>query len=134
MKKNNYAGSIVLGLNDAIVELTGVLAGLTLALQNSSIIVISALITGIAASLSMAASSYLHAEEEKNHKEPFQSAIHTGITYLINVIFLIAPYFIFSNVYYALATTLIIAILIIAVYNYSISTQKQRKSIQMENT
>ena len=30
-----YAGSIVLGLNDALVELTGALAGLTLALQSN---------------------------------------------------------------------------------------------------
>jgi VIT1/CCC1 family predicted Fe2+/Mn2+ transporter len=39
-----YLGSIVLGLNDALVELTGVLAGLTLALQNSEIILINAIL------------------------------------------------------------------------------------------
>jgi len=33
-----YTGSIVLGLNDALVELTGALAGLTLALQNTRLI------------------------------------------------------------------------------------------------
>ena len=36
-----YAGSIVLGLNDALVELTGALAGLTLALQNVKLIALS---------------------------------------------------------------------------------------------
>ena len=45
-----YAGSVVLGLNDALVELTGALAGLTLALQNVKLIALSGLITGIAAS------------------------------------------------------------------------------------
>ena len=59
-----YLGSIVLGLNDALVELTGVLAGLTLALQNSRIIIISGFITGTAASLSMAASEYLSTKAE----------------------------------------------------------------------
>lgn len=33
-----YVGSMVLGLNDALVELTGTLAGLTLALQNTKLI------------------------------------------------------------------------------------------------
>ncbi len=54
-----YMGSIVLGLNDALAELTGTLAGLTFAFQNTRLIALSGLITGIAASLSMAASEYL---------------------------------------------------------------------------
>ena len=53
-----YIGSIVLGLNDALVELTGALAGLTLALQNTQFIALTGLITGIAAALSMAASEW----------------------------------------------------------------------------
>ena len=52
-----YVGAVVLGLNDALVELVGVLAGLTLALQNMKLIVVAGLITGIAASLSMAVAS-----------------------------------------------------------------------------
>ena len=44
-----YIGSIVLGLNDALVELTGALAGLTLALQDMRLIAIAGSITGIAA-------------------------------------------------------------------------------------
>jgi len=46
-----YAGSVVLGLNDALVELTGALAGLTLAFRNVNIIALSGLVTGIAAGL-----------------------------------------------------------------------------------
>src|SRR3989344_862322 len=46
----SYVGSIVLGLNDALVELTGALAGLTLALQNARLVAVAGLITGIAAS------------------------------------------------------------------------------------
>lgn len=44
-----YTGSIILGLNDALVEITGVLAGLTLSLQKTKLIAIVGLITGIAA-------------------------------------------------------------------------------------
>lgn len=61
-----YVGSMVLGLNDALVELTGTLAGLTFALQNNRLVALSGLITGISATLSMAASSYLSAKSEND--------------------------------------------------------------------
>ncbi|MEM2175295.1 MAG: VIT1/CCC1 family protein, partial [Candidatus Micrarchaeia archaeon] len=68
-----YTSSLVLGLNDALVELTGSLAGLTFALQNNKLIAISGLITGISASLSMAASEYLSTKNEKTVKNPLKS-------------------------------------------------------------
>ena len=51
-----YTGSMVLGLNDVLVELTGALAGLTLALQDTKLVALTGSITGIAAALSMGAS------------------------------------------------------------------------------
>ena len=64
-----YVGSIVLGLNDALVELTGALAGYTFAFQNTRLIALTGLITGIAASLSMASSEFLaHRAEEKGEQ------------------------------------------------------------------
>ena len=68
-----YVGSMILGVNDALVELTGALAGFTLALQNTKIIAMTGLITGIAASLSMAASEYLSTKAEKQGKGPHKS-------------------------------------------------------------
>jgi len=53
-KRLEYTGSIVLGLNDALVEMTGALAGLTLALQNTRLIALSGLVTGIAAASDIA--------------------------------------------------------------------------------
>jgi len=124
-EKLEYAGSIVLGLNDALVELTGALAGFTLALQNGQLIAITGLITGFAASLSMAASGYLQSkEEEQEGKNPVTSAIYTGVAYIITVLFLVAPYFIFSNVYHALTATLSVAIVIIFAFTYYISVAK----------
>jgi len=122
-----YAGSIVLGLNDALVELTGALAGLTLALQNGRIIAVIGLITGIAASMSMAASGYLSSREEggiEAGKNPFKSAFYTGIAYIVTVSLLILPYLVVPNVYAALVWMLIIAILIIAGYTFYITTAK----------
>ncbi len=63
-----YVSSMVLGLNDALVELTGALVGLSLALQNTKLVGIVGLITGIAASLSMAASEYLSTKHEDTQK------------------------------------------------------------------
>jgi vacuolar iron transporter family protein len=119
-----YAGSVVLGLNDALVELTGALAGLTLALQNTKLIALSGLITGIAASMSMAASEYLSTRSEETSKEPVRAAIYTGIAYIFTVSLLVLPYLLIENYYIDLAITMTIAVLIIAVFNYYISVAK----------
>jgi len=121
-----YASSTVLGLNDALVELTGALAGLTLALQNNTIIAVTGLIIGIAASLSMAASEFLSSKEEKS-KSPLKSAIYTGIAYIITVFLLISPYLLLSNVYISLALMLIIGIFIVATYTFYMSVAKNLK-------
>jgi vacuolar iron transporter family protein len=119
-----YVGSIVLGLNDALVELTGALAGFTFALQNTQMIAFAGSITGIAASLSMAAAEYLSTKAEGGQKSPLRSSVYTGIAYVITVLLLIMPYLVFSNMYVALATTLAAAIAIIAVFNFYISVAK----------
>ena len=191
----SYIGSIVLGLNDALVELTGALAGFTLALQNSRLIAIIGLITGFAASLSMAASEYLStkaesastrrdscAEEEhlkerslgnkeaklsvnfrsniithstnystthsnnqsnnrsnksskkdrlnqldhfghKHHhaKHPLRASIYTGIAYLLTVLTLVFPFFLLSNVFFALSWTIFNALIIIFCFTFYVS-------------
>jgi uncharacterized membrane protein YdjX (TVP38/TMEM64 family) len=110
-------GSIVLGLNDALVELTGTLAGLTFALQRGSIVAISGIITGIAAAFSMAASDYLASKAEGDPRAK-KSAIYTGAAYLVTVVLLVLPYLLLPQrggwIYLSLAITLLIAIGIIA--------------------
>ena len=119
-----YAGSVVLGLNDALVELTGALAGLTLALQNEKLIALSGLITGIAASMSMAASEYLSTRSEDTGKHPVRAALYTGIAYIITVMLLVLPYLILGNYILDLIIALVTAVIIIAVFNYYISVAK----------
>jgi len=119
-----YMSSVVLGLNDALVELTGALAGLTLALQNSKLIAMAGLITGIAASLSMAASEYLSTKAESGKKNPKKAAIYTGIAYILTVTLLILPYLVLANLYLALCCTLVLAILIIFLFTYYIAIAK----------
>lgn len=114
-----YVGSMVLGLNDALVELTGSLAGFTFAMQNTRLIALSGLIIGISATFSMASSEFLAARSE-GRSDAFKSCTYTGIAYLITVILLILPYLLFDNSYYILALVcmLIIVILIIAGFTY----------------
>ncbi len=119
-----YAGSIVLGMNDALVELTGALAGLTLAFQNEKLIALSGIITGIAAALSMAASEYLSTKSEDTSRHPVRAAIYTGIAYIVTVVLLVLPYLLIKNYILDLIIALMIAVIIIAVFNYYISVAK----------
>jgi len=114
-----YVGSMVLGLNDALVELTGSLAGFTFALQNTGLIALSGLIIGISATFSMASSEFLAARSE-GRSDALKSCSYTGIAYLITVVLLVAPYLIFDSSQYLLALIcmMLIVILIIAGFTY----------------
>lgn len=119
-----YAGSIVLGMNDALVELTGALAGLTLAFQNEKLIALSGIITGIAAALSMAASEYLSTKSEDTNRHPVRAAVYTGIAYIVTVGLLVLPYLLIKNYILDLIIALVTAVIIIAVFNYYIAVAK----------
>jgi len=119
-----YTGSIVLGLNDALVELTGALAGLTLALQDTKLIALTGSITGIAAALSMGASEYLSTKSEETTKHPVKASIYTGGAYIVTVLVLILPYLLLENFYACLACALAAGILIIFLFNYYISVAR----------
>lgn len=120
-----YTGSVILGMNDALVELTGVLTGLTFALQEGRIVAIAGFITGIAASLSMAGSEYLSTKEEaQEDKSAMKASIYTGIAYIIVVIILILPYFFIEKIFMSLGISLFLALFIIFIFNFYISIAK----------
>jgi VIT1/CCC1 family predicted Fe2+/Mn2+ transporter len=123
-EKLNYIGSVVLGLNDALVELTGALAGFSFALQNTRVIALVGLITGIAASLSMAASEYLSNKAEESGSKAVVAALYTGLAYVLTVLILILPYFLFSYYLVCLAITILLAVVIIFLFNFYISVAK----------
>ncbi|MBU1727533.1 MAG: VIT1/CCC1 transporter family protein [Candidatus Omnitrophica bacterium] len=119
-----YVSSMVLGLNDALVELTGALAGFTLAIQNTRLIATVGLITGIAASMSMAASEYLSTKQEKTEKSPLKASVYTGIAYVGTVLFLITPYFFFKNIFVCLGFVVFNALFVILIFTFYISVAK----------
>ena len=119
-----YVGSIVLGLNDALVELTGSLAGLTFALQDTRIIGMAGVIMGIAATLSMMASEYLSQKSEGGDKSPFKASFYTGLAYLFTVFLLVFPYFMFSHYLLALSVAIIDAVIVIYLFSFFVSVVK----------
>ena len=122
-----YVGSMVLGLNDALVELTGSLAGFAFALQNTRLIALSGLIVGISATFSMASSEFLAARSE-GRTDALKSCSYTGIAYLLTVIALIAPYLIFPAAQFlpALICMLLMVIAIIAGFTYYTSVAQDQ--------
>lgn len=134
-----YTGSVVLGLNDALVEFTGSLAGFTFALQDNRVIAMAGLIMGIAASLSMAASEYLSKRSEDRaadgKTDPLKASVYTGIAYLATVILLVSPFLLLTSPFTAIVLTLLSAILVILIFTFYISVAKDlpfyRRFIEM---
>ena len=113
----HYVGSMVLGLSDALVELTGTLAGLTFALSDTRLVALSGLITGVSATLSMASSEFLSARSE-GRNDALKSCLYTGVAYLVTVALMILPYLLLSNSLAALIIMLVIVVAEIALFNY----------------
>lgn len=126
-----YSGSVVLGMSDALVELTGALAGLTFALRDLRLVALAGLVTGIAAAFSMGASEFLSSRAEKKEESAIKAAIFTWISYLITVLLLVSPYLLIGNDtsdfqglgphIQALIGTLSIGLIIVALFNYYVS-------------
>ena len=122
----HYIGAMVLGLNDALVELTGAIAGVTFALANARLVALTGIITGVSATFSMAASNYL-AERADNNPKALKSSIYTGVAYLVTVALLVLPYLLFPTHMYvaAFAVMIVTVILIIMFFNFYISVAKE---------
>lgn len=124
-KKLLYAGAIVLGMNDALVELTGTLSGIALAFDKSLVVGITGLIMGIAASLSMAGSAYLESKENPSQEvDALTYALYTGISYVVTTALLVLPFFVLDTIHSAIAWMFFAALLAILAYNFYISVAK----------
>ncbi len=124
----NYVGAMVLGLNDALVELTGTIAGLTFVLANTKLTALAGIITGIAATLSMAASNYL-AERADGNSKALKASVYTGIAYLVTVVLLVLPYLLLPPTLYLQALLIMVgvAVLIIFFFNYYIAIVRSER-------
>ncbi|HET6478334.1 MAG TPA: VIT1/CCC1 family protein [Dehalococcoidales bacterium] len=121
----HYAADVVRGLNVAIVELTGTLAGLTLALPESNLIVLAGLITGAAMVLSVASTEYLGAKSGGGSRSPLKAVLYGGLTNVVTFIFLLFPYLIFDNVYLSLGVMIFNAIVVVFLFSLYISIARE---------
>lgn len=126
----SYISSMILGLNDALVELTGALAGFTLALNDNQMVGLAGFITGVAATLSMAASEYLAKKADPGEKHPLKAAAYTGFAYMFTVALLLMPYAMLSSPIGALAWCLCNAALIILGFTYFVSVVRKESFLK----
>ena len=112
-----YISFVVLGLADAIVEISGIHAGSLGIYNRTELAGLAGVIAGAAASIAMASAAFAQA------KQGFQgsasiSAIFTGISYFVSAIILATPYFLTKVMSFAIGTSIILAIIIIAFISY----------------
>jgi VIT1/CCC1 family predicted Fe2+/Mn2+ transporter len=120
-----YTGDMVRGLNVALIELTGVVAGLTFALQEKTLVIVAGLIAGISMSLSVAGTEYIATKSAAGSHSPIKAVFYGGLTNLITALFLIFPYFIFANVYLSLGFMILNAVIVIWFFSFYISVAKE---------
>ena len=124
-KKINISGAIVLGMHDALVSLTGLIAGLTFSLADRYLIILSAIIASVTAGLSMGASEYL-AEKTNDNPHALYAGTMTGVAYMVTCAILIVPFFVTKNTYSALMASMTNAVLMILICNLCIGHARGR--------
>ena len=112
-----YMSFIVLGLADAIVEISGVHAGFLGVTSSTLIAGVAGLVVGFAAAISMASAAYLQSKQETG-KPSVPAAVSTGVAYIIAVVLLALPYFITDNMPYAFGSSIVIAIFLVAGFTF----------------
>lgn len=115
----DFVGAIILGMNDALVEITGSVAGFTLSMSNSRMIAIAGLITGISATLSMAASEFMAERSGGNIKKATTAAVFTGFSYILTVILLVLPFFLLPNNQYMMALLITVAVSVVIIFSFT---------------
>ena len=123
--KFNSAGAIVLGMHDALVSLTGLIAGLAVAMADRYVIILTAVIASVTASLSMGASNYL-AVRTDGGRRAFISALYTGVAYMATCAVLIVPFFVFENRAVEMVLMFTIAVAEIFGFNYYLGRVNHR--------
>ncbi|MDE6250422.1 MAG: VIT1/CCC1 transporter family protein [Alphaproteobacteria bacterium] len=125
LQKYKYTSALVLGMHDALVEISGTIAGLTFAFTDRKVIIMTGAIAAVAASLSMAAANF-QAQRSENNPNAFRAALYTGIMYVTTSVILILPFAVIPNRFWALGMMAIMAVLIIFGFNCSIGILTRR--------
>jgi len=120
-----YIAFVVLGLADALVEISGIHAGWLGLFEKTEIAGLAGVVAGGAASLAMASAAFAQAKQGFSGSARL-SAVYTGVSYFITAIILATPYFLTSSMTLALGSSLTLAVAILAVTTWY-STVIQQK-------
>ena len=112
-----YISFVVLGLADALVEITGIHAGSLGIYQQTRVAGLAGIVAGAAASLAMASAAYAQAKQGFKGSAKL-SAVYTGVSYFVTAIILATPYFVFEGQLLALTTSMILAVVIVTLITY----------------
>lgn len=110
-----YLSFIVLGLADAIVEITGVHAGFLGVTSSTLLAGIAGLVVGFAAAISMGSAAYLQAKHQTS-SNPVASAFITSVAYLSAVALLASPYFVLGVMLHAFSGSIAVATALIFLF------------------
>ncbi|MEM2235358.1 MAG: rubrerythrin family protein [Desulfurococcaceae archaeon] len=124
-----YLGSIMLGISDAIIELTGIYSGALGVFVNTLSAGLTGLLAGVSAAISMTIASYAQAKHEVG-KAPKTAALYTGIAYLLVVLLLALPYFLINVITSAFAAMIVAALLVIAYMSFYSSVLFKRSYLK----
>lgn len=120
-----YISFVILGLADAIVEISGIHAG-SLGIYNSTKLTgLAGIVAGAAASIAMASAAYAQAKQGFVGSASV-SAAFTGVSYFASALVLATPYFLTEDMITAVVASITFAVIILAVTNYynSVITEK----------
>lgn len=112
-----YISFVVLGLADALVEISGIHAGSLGIYNKTELAGLAGVVAGAAASLAMASAAYAQAKQGF-HGSARLSAIYTGVSYFVSAVLLATPYFLTRSMVYALSTSLVLAVVMLALTTY----------------
>ncbi|NTW56014.1 MAG: rubrerythrin family protein [Chlorobiaceae bacterium] len=122
----NSTASLVLGFNNALVEMIGIVAGLTFALQDSVLVALTASVAGLSAAVAMGASRFFSEKSDMPGGSPFRAAVSAGFAYIIIVALLVFPYLLFSNIFICFGITLFSALCITGFFSFYIAVCRNR--------
>src|SRR5438094_7590093 len=112
-----YMSFIVLGLADAVVEISGIHAGSLGIYAKTELAGLAGVIAGMAASIAMATAAFAQAKQGFEGSAQ-KSAVYTGVSYMITAFLLATPYFLTKNQPFALASSLIVGMVLVALITY----------------
>jgi vacuolar iron transporter family protein len=112
-----YISFVVLGLADAVVEISGIHAGSLGIFDRTELAGLAGIVAGMAASIAMASAAYAQAKQGFEGSAKW-GAIYTGVSYMFTAIFLALPYFLTGSMIAALGSSLTVGVVLVAMLTY----------------